>query len=246
MKKQVLSQEGLKLIACVSMLIDHVGAIFFPQIILLRIIGRLAFPIFCFLLVEGAYYTRDPKRYAFRLFIGALLSELPFDFLFFGSITLRHQSVMVTLLIGYLSLLVLKRCRNYLQSLLSVIPFALLAEFLGSDYGGIGILVINLFGITRNLSYNRMLQAIGLVFLFLEIPSSTVAIAGFDVSVQLFGILAMIFIVMYSGKKALNSRVIQWIFYLFYPAHLTLFYYFSKILICLKSLTIVSWLENSR
>lgn len=222
MKKQVLSQEGLKLIACVSMLIDHVGAIFFSQVIMLRIIGRLAFPIFCFLLVEGTYHTRNPKRYAFRLFIGALLSELPFDFLFFGGITLRHQSVMVTLLIGYLSLLVLKRCRNYLQSLLSVIPFALLAEFMGVDYGGIGILVINLFCITRNSPHNQMLQAMGLLFLFLEIPCSTVAIAGVDISIQLFGVLSMIFIALYSGKKALNSRVVQGVFYLFYPVHLAL------------------------
>ena len=83
MKKRDISQEGLKLIACVSMLADHVGAVFFPGSIL-RFMGRLAFPIYCFLLTEGACHTRNPKRYALRLLSGILLSELPYDVLFYG------------------------------------------------------------------------------------------------------------------------------------------------------------------
>ena len=72
-KKQGLSQEGLKLIACVTMLIDHIGAAFVPWM-WLRMVGRIAFPIYCFLLAEGAFYTRNPRRYGARLAVGALLA----------------------------------------------------------------------------------------------------------------------------------------------------------------------------
>ena len=89
-----ISQEGLKLLACITMLIDHIGATLMIRLIqetsandaslvwlyyLMRIIGRIAFPIYCFLLVEGAAHTRDPKKYGLRLFVGMLLSEIPFD-----------------------------------------------------------------------------------------------------------------------------------------------------------------------
>lgn len=113
MKKSGLSQEMLKIIACVTMLIDHVGATvvesqFFVTpfdgiyylYFAMRIIGRVAFPIYCFLLAEGAHYTHDPRRYALRLFVGALLSEPGFDFALFGGWTWEHQSVMVTLLLA--------------------------------------------------------------------------------------------------------------------------------------------------
>ena len=107
-----LNQENLKLIACGTMLIDHFAAVIllsmFPHTrnvvelyYILRIIGRLAFPIYCFLLVEGAHYTRNPKKYALRMAIGAVLSEIPYDLAFYGGWTLENQSVMITLLLGF-------------------------------------------------------------------------------------------------------------------------------------------------
>lgn len=87
MPKRGLSQETLKIIACVTMLLDHIGATFCPGIGL-RIVGRIAFPIYCFLLAEGVHYTHSPKKYGLRLLIGALLSEIPFDLLFFGELTM--------------------------------------------------------------------------------------------------------------------------------------------------------------
>ena len=102
-----LSQEGLKVIACISMLVDHIGAMLFPELAWLRIIGRLAFPIYCFLLVEGMKYTRNPKNYILRLGIGMLLAELPFDILFEKGFSWASQSVMVTLTLGAVMLLIL-------------------------------------------------------------------------------------------------------------------------------------------
>ena len=102
MKPKGISQETLKLIACVTMLIDHIGAtlvaptdaIYYAYVelytamawvnLVMRCIGRIAFPIFCFLLVEGAHHTRNPRKYALRLAIGMVLSEIPFDLAFFS------------------------------------------------------------------------------------------------------------------------------------------------------------------
>ena len=79
--KKGISQEGLKILACLTMLLDHIGAVFVRGYTL-RIIGRIAFPIYCFLLVEGVLHTKNPRRYGLRLGIGLLLSEIPFDLLF--------------------------------------------------------------------------------------------------------------------------------------------------------------------
>lgn len=106
MKTKGLSQEGLKLIACVTMLIDHIGATLVMQLLrnanayipelwtlycTMRVIGRVAFPIYSFLLVEGFHHTRDVKKYVGRLGIGMLLSEIPFDVAFNGGIFERRK-----------------------------------------------------------------------------------------------------------------------------------------------------------
>ncbi|MFA7532979.1 MAG: TraX family protein, partial [Tissierellaceae bacterium] len=87
----------LKLIALTSMIIDHYGAIFHGDVILYRIIGRLAFPIYAFLLVEGYFHTRNVKKYGLRLFIFALISEIPFDYAFYGGLSFVHQNIFFTL-----------------------------------------------------------------------------------------------------------------------------------------------------
>ena len=118
MKQRGLSQEGLKIIACVTMLIDHIGAVLLPQYFSLRMIGRIAFPIYCFLLVEGAHYTKNPGKYALRLGIGMLLSELPFDLAFSRGWSWGYQSVMVTLLLVFLALKCMERTKNIFLKML--------------------------------------------------------------------------------------------------------------------------------
>ena len=152
MTKRPLPQEGLKFLACAIMLLDHIGATLIPWGTL-RIIGRLAFPIFCFLLAEGAHYTRNPRNYLLRLGIGAILSELPFDLALFGSWSWQHQSVMITLLLGAMALLAMKRMTQPLLKVLVLLLFACLADFMNTDYGGAGVLLIGLFGLTRERKY---------------------------------------------------------------------------------------------
>lgn len=215
-----LSQETLKLIACVSMLIDHIGASLVPGM-WLREIGRIAFPIYCFLLAEGAHYTKDWKKYGLRLAIGALLSEIPFDLLLFGKLTWAHQSVMVTLLLGYAALAAMELFSRPAARGLAILACYLLAEALHTDYHGAGVLMIVLFGLTRGRDNALPLQLVGMLAVTLLMNSITVPIFGMDLPVELLAVLALIPISLYSGKKLTYSKTVQWAFYLFYPVHLS-------------------------
>lgn len=243
MKKHGLSQEGLKMIACVTMLLDHIGAIIVNDLFytvanaggnagallqlqeLLRSVGRLAFPIYCFLLVEGAAHTHAPKRYALRLLIAAALSEIPYDLALYGSIRWQHQSVMVTLLLGFIMVEVIKKCPKTVLKLLAILPFAWLAEVLNSDYGADGILVIALFALTRELSHKKLLQFFGLWCIFS--PSHLMMVnwlGGISITIQELAVFAIVPIWLYNGRKVTKSKAVQWAFYLFYPVHLLVLY----------------------
>lgn len=230
MTKRPLSQEGLKFLACAIMLLDHIGATLIPWGTL-RIIGRLAFPIFCFLLAEGAHYTRSPRNYLLRLGIGAILSELPFDLALFGSWSWQHQSVMITLLLGAMALLAMKRMTQPLLKILVLLLFAFLADFMNTDYGGAGVLMIALFGLTRERKYGWVVQLLGMYLICRWIiPGGVVWFIDRYVFIEIFAILALIPIWLYSRKKSTSSRAVQWAFYLFYPVHLWILYLISILL----------------
>ena len=221
MKHKPLSQEGLKLIACVTMLIDHIGAVFFPGNLWFRIIGRIAFPIYCFLLAEGAHYTKNPTKYALRLLIGLLLAEIPFDLTFYGRITFAKQSVMFTLLLAYLMSLCMKKL-PLLGKALMVIPFALAANYLKTDYGAMGVVLCAVFIIGRDLPESLLFQTAGAFLVNLSYFARSI--------IQPYATLAMVPISLYSGKKTTGSKWIQRAFYLFYPAHLLILWLISVIL----------------
>lgn len=210
-------QELLKCIACLTMLADHIGATIFPNMPL-RIIGRLAFPIYCFLLSEGVRHTKNPTRYGIRLLIGMLLSELPFDLLFYGHFTWTRQSVMLTLLLAFGALLCIQRTNN----LLFTIPFVLAAELFRSDYGGTGVLMCVLFFVTAGHPQKHALQVFGLCVLSLLTPSAVLPVGRIKIPVQLFCVGAMPLICRYSGKRRFYNKGLQTAFYLFYPAHMVM------------------------
>lgn len=216
-----LSQEGLKLVACVSMLLDHIGAVFLPgyyTYYTLRIIGRIAFPIYCFLLAEGAFYTRNRRKYALRLGIGAVLSELPFDLAFYGGVTLAHQSVMLTLLLG-LGALSLGRNRHPAIRILITLLLAGAAEWLNTDYGAWGVLMIAAFGLSREISGSKWITAGLLAAICLMMDSARVPFLG-NVPIELFALGAMVPIALYSGEKRTAGKGIGRAFYSCYPLHL--------------------------
>lgn len=208
MKEKGLSQEALKIIACLTMLMDHVGAVLLPQYHWLRGVGRIAFPIFCFLLAEGAVYTRNPRKYLLRLLIGAVLSEIPFDLCFYGRIYWGYQNVMLTLVLAFIGILAMKRWKwGFFIGFFCGVA----AEWLQTDYGFIGVMFVLLFFATRSLPkpWRWVVQ------------TTSLAILAWGIGLwELWCLFALIPIFFYSGKKHSHSPQLQWGFYLFYPVHL--------------------------
>lgn len=244
-----ISQEALKLIACVTMLIDHIGAalvvpteaIYYADVelyttmawinLVMRCIGRISFPIFCFLLVEGVFYTGNPKKYVQRLAVGMVLSEIPFDLAFFSDgISWAHQSVMVTLLLGCLMVLGMKRSRGFWK-LLWIVPFYLAAEWLHTDYAGEGILVIAMFALVKGTKHEKWWRMVGMFLLYWDL-SWTMRYYNLDIRLPMnrLPLLSAVPILCYSGRKLTYSRKVQWAFYLFYPVHITVLYLLQLVL----------------
>lgn len=225
-QRKGLNQETLKVIACVTMLIDHIGAVIWHGYGL-RLIGRIAFPIYCFLLVEGAHYTRNPKKYGLRLLIGAVLAEIPFDMAIFGGITWMHQSAMLTMLMGFIMLICMEHVSGIWKYVM-LIPFYFAAQILHPDYHGMGMAMIALFAWTRDMQGGRILQVIGMAILCWG--RMWVRLGDISVPLEMFAMLALIPIFIYDGRKASRSRSLQWAFYLFYPAHLLVLWILKGIL----------------
>ena len=140
----------LKIIAILSMLTDHIGYIFFPTDLTWRYIGRIAFPLYCFLLTEGFFHTRSREKYLLRMAGFAVISEIPFDLaLYHMPIYRDYNNVFWTLLIGlavmYFSELVYCRFGNRSQGIMFCFVGMILAEYFHCDYGSVGVLAIYIF-----------------------------------------------------------------------------------------------------
>lgn len=215
---KLLNSMHLKLIALITMIIDHTGAIFFSGQDLYRIIGRLAFPIYCFLLVEGFFHTKSREKYAARLFIFALISELPFDYAFFGGLNGSHQNIFFTLFLGLSGIWISEnfRHKNPLVSIAGFVGAAALASLLNTDYTILGILYILIFYFARSMPHG-----LKELYILLAIGTATSFLSG---SIQMYAIFAVIPIMLYNGKPGLRSRLVQYGFYAAYPVHLMILY----------------------
>lgn len=231
-----ISGNTLKMIAIITMLIDHIGAgLIEPYIslydegllknmeafsfhavnrlylldVVLRTVGRIAFPIFCFLLAEGFLHTRNWKKYGLRLLLFGLISEVPYDLLFNGSwFYPGSQNVYLTLFIGLLTMAGCRRfANNILMKLLVILCGCGAAVLLKCDYEAMGIIMIAAF---YEFRFRRLPQVIagGLV--------------AFWESFSLLGTaaLAVIPIWIYRGKR--GKMNLKYFFYWFYPVHLAL------------------------
>ena len=233
---RVLSGSWLKMIAMVVMAIDHVAAYILrynpdftvalftmgnKQIswyFLMRSIGRLAFPLFAFLLVEGFLHTHDRMKYGRNLLVFALLSEIPYDLVRRDSLFAAGQNVFFTLFLGFLALWAVRTWEEgkYSPTRLTIMLFSLIGVgiLLRSDYGGYGVSFILLLYVMRR---NRILQAaIGCCFL------GTRWIAG----------LAFIPINLYNGQRGfIQGPIGKYFFYIFYPLHLLTIYFVRRMII---------------
>lgn len=213
----MIDRSVLKWIAVLTMVIDHVGAILFPDQIWMRVIGRVAFPVYAYCLAEGFRYTSDYRRYLGRLALFAILSEIPFDLAFYGvPFSFAHQNVFFTLTLGLILLWVLERFRE--QLLLCAGAFAVLcflAQALHMDYGAGGLLMVFAFYLARQGTSPWIGWGI---FVFINL-------FGYAGGVQWAAILALLPIGLYSGKAGKKK---QRFFYWIYPLHLLLLWVIEK------------------
>lgn len=201
----------LKIIAILSMLIDHVGYVFFPQYTLLRIIGRLAFPIFTYQIAQGYLHTANKKNYMIRIWIFAAISQAPFSLLFKTS----TLNVIVTLGLALFVIDCYQKKRYLLMLPLIAIPF-----FIPTDYGAFGILLALAFFALRDKKWISLLIQIVMIVSFTYLnawPVQYWAVIG--------SLLAIFLPVSY-----FNIRLPKYFFYLFYPVHLSILYLVKLVL----------------
>ena len=226
----------LRLLAILFMLLDHMWATIIPGNQWMTLVGRMAFPIFAFQITEGFIHTSNFRRYALRLFVFALISEIPFN-LFYGSSVFYpfHQNVLFTLLLGLLAIHGIEKARReYTFKNIILAIFTLIGTFfLGAlgfvDYGVKGILTVVAFYLFKGFPWAWIGQLISLILLnitFFNGMYFPVSLLGYsiDIKVQGFAILSLIPIWLYNGKKGVNNRVLQYSFYIFYPLHIFILY----------------------
>jgi len=217
-----LSGSQLKWIAIISMLLDHLGAVFYPvdkypEMVWLRIVGRLAFPIFAFLIVEGYKHTGNVKKYLFRLSLFAIISEIPYDLAFRHSIyDPDKQNVFFTLALGLLALYIFDRLKQWDITIATIAVFliGMTAMILHTDYSIFGIVMI--FGIytagKRVEEYSWIILTNGIMAVLYYGSGGS--------AIQIYAGLSVLFIALYKGEKGRGSR---YLFYIIYPLHLIIY-----------------------
>lgn len=200
--------------ASVAFLKDN--ALLFTVYMVFRLIGRLGFPIFCFLLIEGFTYTKNVWKYAFRLLLFCFISEIPFDLAFNNEfLEFGYQNVFFTLFLGLCTLICIRfieekttnRYAKYLLMVPVVLLFMVFAAVLQTDYSSMGVLTIVMMYLFRK---NRMLEmSVGCVILTLM--SFT----------ELTAFFTLIPLKKYNGERGLK---LKYVFYAFYPVHLLVLY----------------------
>lgn len=226
--RQNLDTNLLKLIAIICMAADHVGKIFFPDNMVLAIIGRIAFPLFAYCLVVGCLYTRSIKKYLIRLGIFALISQPIFNMAFHPSWQQFWEefftvNIFFTLGAGVLAVSALMDVKKRWWMFLISIAMEI---FIGLDYGFYGIGLMIVFYLCRNKSLLSLLLGVAWMC-----PNALwgdfVTIFGIGIDRQFFALLALPFIYIHTNIK---PKINQYFFYAFYPVHLLVIFLLRLVL----------------
>ena len=199
-----LNNYQIKLLAAISMLIDHIGAVFFPGIAIFRIIGRISFPLFVVLLVDGEKYTRNAKQYGLRLLLLGLVSQPIYQLVFEAT----QRNILFLLLLGLLCLRLVRRFPKW--QLLIWVAGGAIAPFLDLEYGAYGI------GIVALIRYFQPRAIWWAGWIGLHLGHFLIAPGG--ATFQLPALAAPLLLYMTNHQRGPKAR---W-FYLFYPMHLLL------------------------
>ena len=232
--KMDLSAAALHILAMTFMLMDHLWATLLPAQEWLTCVGRIAFPIFAFMAVEGYFHTHNLKKYLLRMLIFAVISEVPFDLMYGGTWFYPvHQNVIWTLMMGLVGIHLMETVRKkkstfvyILVSAIVVILGGLLGTLSMVDYYGIGVLTVFIFYFFRGRKWWCLLgQMLALYWVNVEL------LGGLMYPIRLFGmefelcqqglaLLALLPIWLYRGRQGYHSKPFQYFCYAFYPVHM--------------------------
>lgn len=227
-----LRASDLKILAMVLMLLDHLWGSGVANCWWLTAVGRMAFPIFAFQVAEGYAHTKNFKKYLGRMFLFALISEVPYDLLTGGTwFDPFRQNVMFTFCIALVIIRLMDKARakSLWLGAVAVLVGAGLGYLLGLftfvDYFGCGVWMVLAFWLFRDVSWGWLVQLGAMIYINFHM------MGGLEYEVALFGktfffpeqgiaVLSLIPIWLYNGKKGLESRAFQYAGYAFYPVHM--------------------------
>lgn len=220
-----LSGNQLKIIAVLAMTVDHIGVMIFPDVLILRIIGRLALPIFAYMIAEGCVYTKSRAKYALTLFAVALFCQV----VYFVAMRSLEQCILVTFLMSVLLIFAyegVRKKKRVVNICVFVIAFAAIyviceiipiyvKEF-SVDYGFWGAILPLLIYTGRTKNEKLIRLALGLLFISLVLNG-----------VQAWSMLALIPLYFYNGKR--GKIRMKYFFYIYYPLHLGVIHLISML-----------------
>ncbi|CAH1190896.1 hypothetical protein PAECIP111892_00396 [Paenibacillus auburnensis] len=211
----------MQIIAMLTMLIDHIGYIFFPGELGWRYIGRIAFPIYCYALVQGHIHTKSRPRYLRRLFLIALIAQVPYNL----ALDPGGWNVVFTLLLSAVVLVILDELPSLWLGIPVVLAAIFLMDYFPIDYNAYGLFLVLIFRYARSywmIAGHFLLNGFYLFY------------SGW--LVQLFSIVPTIFIALTPGVWGFleKKRLPRWVWWSFYPAHLA-------VLAAVKILTSREW-----
>jgi hypothetical protein len=214
----------IKLVAIITMVVDHIGAFLFPEYLAFRIIGRLSFPLFSFLIANGAHYTKNINKYIGRMLVFAIVSQFPY-YLVHKQVNVAGDdlNVLFTFFIALISISLIRRVRNKLLIMATILISCIMANYLKVEYGSFGILLISSFYL-----FFKDYKATILSFVLLSVTNSIVpAISANSISFSkvdaapLIAMFSIVFILSYNYKEGLKAK---YLFYIFYPLQFLIIY----------------------
>jgi len=211
----------IKLIAIITMVIDHIGLFFFPQIVWFRVVGRLSFPLFAWLIANGAHHTHSINAYLRRLFLFAVLSQVPY---FLANRLIDSSfwtlNVLFTLFLGLLAIKGIMMTTDKRKWVIIVIFCVVLASLFKTDYEAMGVLSVVAFYIfftnKRYLIWSQIVIFLAPVFVQFgvslyhhDVSSAAVVIKMFELP----GLFSLVFIMFYNGKEGIKTKYFLYVFY---------------------------------
>ncbi len=218
-QNKYLNNLQLKLIAACAMFIDHTMYTFFPYDYELRTIGRLAFPIFAFLVAYGYQKTGNLPRYMSRMILFAAIAQIPYEMMV-GHAGI-NPNVIFTLFFGLAAIFAIEKGNLFIR-LAGPIVLILVAEFMSFDHSAYGVLMVIALYYSKQ---SKILTSVWIFVLTILFSLQYIYLGGFSNPgwyIVLFYLFTIPLINLYNGKKGLSNFFTKWFFYIFYPAHITL------------------------